>query len=122
MVAAIKARVGSISVGVAAVLVWGVLLNSCLPVQAQEPQNAATPVLTIAEREGLENRILKLEAAAREMSPEAIGKAIEELMKARQSTYQQTANELNTFTAALAKPGWQLTRDQSGAFVYVPVK
>lgn len=32
MVAAIKARVGSISVGVAAVLVWGVLLHSCLPV------------------------------------------------------------------------------------------
>lgn len=89
-------------------------------VTQQEIDKAQAPTLTAEQQASLENRILKMEQAARDLSPEAIGKAIEQLMTQRQQTYQQIANDLNTYSTTLNKPGWNLTRDpQTGAFSYV---
>jgi Skp family chaperone for outer membrane proteins len=86
---------------------------------AQVPAEGQAPTLTAEQQASLENRILKMEQAARDLSPEAIGKAIEELMKQRQQVYQQIANDLNTYSTTLNKPGFNLTRTEDGKFVYV---
>lgn len=89
------------------------------PVSAVGEQSTVKP-LTAEEESTLENKVIKMELAARELSPEAIGKAVADLLTARQQAYQQLTQDLNTYTTALQIEGTTLTRNQqTGKFARI---
>lgn len=106
-------------------LCWGVL-GAQEQTQTQPPAAVVPPPaspaaevkpLTSEEETTLENKVLKMETAARELSPEALGKAIADLIAAKQRAYEALVQDLNAYTSTIQIEGTVLNRDpKTGKF------
>ena len=90
-------------------------VSKSLTAQVPAPDNIKP--LTTEEKATLENKVIKMELLARELSPEALGKAIADLIAAKQQAYQAATQDLNTYTTSIQIEGTVLNRDpKTGEF------
>lgn len=99
----------------ACVLVFGGVLV------AQDAQAPAapkdTPVLTDVQKLTLQNKVQAAQMLAKEATPEALAKAIADLIAQRQSAAMEADRIANEYYQSLAVPGYQL---KPGTWEYVP--
>lgn len=93
--------------------------GSSLPVPIDLPQ--PTPVLTEVQRLTMQNKVLSAERAALASSPDALAKAIAELIATRQRTAQQTEAEMNAYYNGLSVEGFTLN-PQTWVYERLPKK
>lgn len=106
------------------IIVWAsaLVLVLAIGVRAQEqPQEPAKPpALTEGQQTRLALLLSTAELASRDASPEAMAKAIVDLIAARQAAVNKAVTELQTYYNGLQVPGWSLALrpDGEGKFSY----
>lgn len=91
-----------------ALIVAVVALITVIGVRAQDPAPASVPVLTEVERLTVKDKIREAQVAAEKASPDALAKAIADLIAARQQAAAQADRAANEYYQSLQKPGYTL--------------
>lgn len=104
-----------------AIVVVFVALVAAIGVRAQEPKPADVPVLTDVQKLTVANKIKDAQIAATAASPEALAKAITDLIATKQQQALQADRAANEYYQSLQKPGFTLD-PQTWTYVAVPEK